>query len=243
MGSKIERQLWMQGCRSWHDFLANPREFSCGSADRDSVLRELSLCVEALAARDHAFFRSRLGLAEAWRAFPAFRDTCVYFDIETDGGRGGNAITTVGMFDGVEYRCLIKGKDLQKLPSVLEGYGMIVTFFGSGFDIPMVQKKFKTMPVDQIHLDLCPTLRRLGLRGGLKAIEKSLGISRGEDTDGLGGMDAIRLWNRYKLLGDEEALETLIAYNREDVVNLEHLAVYAYDRLRAQHCGAGSAST
>ena len=28
------------------------------------------------------------------------------------------------------------------------------------------------------------------------------------------------------------ALETLIAYNREDVVNLEHLALYAYDKLR-----------
>ena len=145
------------------------------------------------------------------------------------------AITTVGLYDGVEYVCLIKGKDLQKLPAVLGDYGMIVTFFGAGFDIPMVQKKFRNLEIDHLHIDLCPTLRKLGIRGGLKSIEKSLGLQRGEDTDGLNGMDAIRLWSRYTMLRDEQALETLIAYNREDVVNLEHLAIYAYDKLKAYH--------
>jgi uncharacterized protein YprB with RNaseH-like and TPR domain len=198
------------------------------------VLDLLHRSVEALETRDHAFFMGRLGLAESWRAFPDFRRECVYLDIETDGGRGGNAITTVGLYDGEEYRCLIKGKDLQKLPEILGDYRMIVTFFGSGFDIPMVQKKFRTMTIDQLHLDLCPTLRRLGIRGGLKAIERTLGLERGDNTAGLGGMDAIRLWNRYKTLGDDQALETLVAYNREDVVNLEYLANYAYDRLKAQ---------
>ena len=234
MGPKIERQLWYQGCRSWHDFLANPNEISAGQADRAFVLEILQHSVEALAAKDHSFFMKGLGLADSWRAFPDFREHCVYLDIETDGGNGGNSITTVGLYDGVEYQCLIKGKDLQRLPEVLKGYGMIVTFFGAGFDIPMVQKKFRTLTIDQLHLDLCPTLRKLGIRGGLKAIEKSLGLQRGEDTDGLSGMDAIRLWNRYKLLNDEQALQTLVAYNREDVVNLEHLALYAYDRLKAQ---------
>jgi uncharacterized protein YprB with RNaseH-like and TPR domain len=31
------------------------------------------------------------------------------------------------------------------------------------------------------------------------------------------------LWQRYLEMGDEEALDELLAYNREDVVNLEIL--------------------
>ena len=230
----MERQLWEQGCRSRNDFLSNPSEFSCGQADRGLVIQTLERSVEALAALDHRYFMERLGLAESWRAFPYFRNRCVYLDIETDGGRTGSAITTVGLYDGIEYQCLIKGKDLQQLPGVLGQYGMIVTFFGSGFDLPMVQKKFKDLKLDHLHLDLCPTLRRVGLRGGLKSIEKTLGLQRGEDTDGLNGLDAIRLWNRYRTLGDEQALETLIAYNKEDVVNLEHLAMVCYDMMKQQ---------
>jgi uncharacterized protein YprB with RNaseH-like and TPR domain len=78
------------------------------------------------------------------------------------------------------------------------------------------------------------------LRGGLKRIEKELGIDRGENLDGLDGLAAIRLWRAYRTQGDDEALQTLIAYNREDVVNLETLAEYAYEHLRAETLGAAS---
>jgi len=43
-------------------------------------------------------------------------------------------------------------------------------------------------------------------------------------------MDAIRLWREY-LRGNQTSLDQLIAYNREDVVNLEFLAQVAYDGL------------
>ena len=82
-------------------------------------------------------------------------------------------------------------------------------------------------------MDLCHTLKRLGYRGGLKKIEKQLGINRGEDTDGLNGMDAIRLWREY-LRGNEASLDTLIAYNQEDVVNLERLAEIAYSKMERE---------
>ena len=173
-----------------------------------------------------------LGIKESWRAFPEFRDSCVYLDIETDGGKGGNSITTIGLYDGNEFTALVQGDNLENFRDIFSQYSMIVTFFGAGFDVPMLQKRYKDVLFDQIHIDLCPTLRRLGLRGGLKSIEKQLGLSRGEDTDGLSGYDAIRLWNRYKTLGDDRALQTLIAYNREDVVNLETLAEHAYFGLR-----------
>ena len=108
---------------------------------------------------------------------------------------------------------------------------MIVTFFGAGFDIPKLKKAFPEVPFDQIHLDLCYALKRVGYRGGLKKIERQLGIARSGETDGLTGRDAIRLWNEYQS-GRDSSLKLLVDYNREDVVNLERLAQIAYDKLQ-----------
>lgn len=138
-----------------------------------------------------------------------------------------------GLFDGVEFRALVDGNDLGQFPDIISNYSMIVTFFGSGFDLPMLQRRFPNWKPDQIHIDLCPTLKRLGLRGGLKKIESQLGISRVSEAQGLSGIDAIRLWRMHRY-GSDTALDTLIAYNREDVVNLEKLAEFAYSRLRSQ---------
>jgi uncharacterized protein YprB with RNaseH-like and TPR domain len=46
------------------------------------------------------------------------------------------------------------------------------------------------------------------------------------------GFDAVRLWRRYED-GDDDALDLLLAYNMEDVVNLEPLAEFAYEGLRS----------
>src|SRR5208283_2531253 len=102
-----------------------------------------------------------------------------------------------GLYDGTEFTVLVKDRNLDELLDRLEPCRMLVTFFGSGFDLPMLEKRFRGHMFSQIHLDLCPTLRRLGLRGGLKSIERQLGIARGEDTDGLSGWDAVKLWNMY----------------------------------------------
>lgn len=234
VGYETERALWKQGCGCWSDLLEDPSRYSYGTADLNLVHRTIQRSAACLQRGEHQFFRSGLGAKEAWRAFPEFRHSCVYLDIETDGGQSGDSVTTIGLFDGKEFTCLIKGQNLENFRDIISRYSMIVSFFGASFDLPMLQKCFKGLQFDQIHIDLCPTLRRIGYRGGLKRIEKELGISRGEDTDGLNGLDAIRLWRRYTQLGDDHALETLIAYNREDVVNMERLAEIAYEGLRKQ---------
>ena len=62
---------------------------------------------------------------------------------------------------------------------------------------------------------------RYNLKGGLKAVLRRLGISR--ETEGITGWHAIWLWEQYKRDGDTEALDTLLKYNRDDVVNLKQL--------------------
>jgi uncharacterized protein YprB with RNaseH-like and TPR domain len=75
-------------------------------------------------------------------------------------------------------------------------------------------------------------MRQIGYRGGLKAIERAMGIERSGETKGLTGRDAVRLWAQY-MRGSDSALDTLLAYNREDVVNLEKLMEHAYFDMRS----------
>ncbi len=49
-------------------------------------------------------------------------------------------------------------------------------------------------------------------------VEQLLGIGRA--TAGISGWDAPRLWHRYEANDDRVALQILLDYNREDVVNL-----------------------
>lgn len=234
IGAATEQRLWQAGFDSWEKLLDGIKDAPIGSADPTIVRIALEESVRAFDEGNADFFRKAFGLRDAWRAWEAFRDRCVYLDIETDGGQHGSSVTIVGLYDGKEFTALVKDRDLDELLDRLEDCRMLVTFFGAGFDLPMLEKRFKGYEFNQIHLDLCPTLRRLGLKGGLKSIERQLGIARGEDTDGLSGWDAVKLWNMYNHLGDESALARLIAYNREDVVNLEFLANYACERLRVQ---------
>ncbi len=59
---------------------------------------------------------------------------------------------------------------------------------------------------------------RQNLYGGLKKVEKHLGITR--DSLGIDGWEAMRLWERYNKNDDLQALKTLLDYNRDDVINL-----------------------
>jgi hypothetical protein len=59
------------------------------------------------------------------------------------------------------------------------------------------------------------------LRGGFKSVERQLGIAR--NLQGINGLDAVRLWWRYVDAFDIDALNTLLQYNKEDVLNLKVL--------------------
>jgi uncharacterized protein len=233
IGKTTEQSLWRQGCRDWNSYLYSSVPFSTGRADRDEVRSFLSTSDESLANREHQFFARYLGLKDSWRAYREFKDSCVYLDIETDG----RSITTIGLYDGSTFTCLLKGENLENFRDEISRYAMIVTFCGAGFDLPIIERSFKGLILDQIHIDLCPVLRKVGYRGGLKHIEKELGIERPPEVDGLTGFDAVVLWRRFYGLGDESALSKLIAYNRQDCINLERLAEIAVDRMEAETFG------
>jgi hypothetical protein len=76
-------------------------------------------------------------------------------------------------------------------------------------------------------------LRALGFRGGLKKCERTLGIERPGMLD-VDGYTAVLLWHDYARTGNTRALETLLAYNICDAVNLEALMIIAYNQAISQ---------
>lgn len=232
VGRETEARLWQEGIDSWRAAEERCAETSWGSANRETVARVLRESRDHFDRGVHQYFTVALGHQEAWRAFDCFPCRTAFLDIETDGGRSANSVTMVGVYDGNEFRAYINGENLGDFADDISHFGYLVTFAGASFDLPMLRKRFPHVPFDQVHWDLLHGFRRLGIRGGLKRIEQQFGLSRSDETTGLGGLDAIYLWNRWRRFQDADARARLIQYNREDVENLRPLARICFDLLR-----------
>lgn len=230
IGYQTERRLWRQGADCWDTLLARPGDFQVPEGRKAALLDMVARSRGALARGDYRFFQRALAPRDHWRAWRAFPGRVAYLDIETDGGRGPQSVTVVGISDGVTLRQFVRGENLLDFPDALDEAAVLVTFFGGGFDLPVLRQTFPRLRFDQLHLDLCPAFRNLGFRGGLKRIEAELGIERSPATRGLTGWDAVRLWRQW-LRGSEEARDLLLAYNAEDVMNMAPLAEIACDLL------------
>lgn len=137
-------------------------------------------------------------------------------------------MTTIALYDGKEVFTYINGQNLDDFVDDIFKYKVIVSYNGKSFDIPFLERFFR-IRLEHAQIDLRHVLARLGFKGGLKGCEKQLGLHRG-NLDGVDGYFAVILWNEYCKQGDPKLLETLLAYNIEDTVNLERLAVEAYNR-------------
>lgn len=150
-----------------------------------------------------------------------------YLDIETTGlSRRGCEITVVGIATenagaisvAQQVEVITAGWILDRLGGCDELY----TYNGSRFDLPFVREKVGLDLRGVIrHTDLMYKCWKHELKGGLKAVERKLGIGR--ELSGVDGYMAVVLWWRYKRHNDRAALETLLEYNAEDIVNLDVL--------------------
>jgi uncharacterized protein YprB with RNaseH-like and TPR domain len=148
-------------------------------------------------------------------------------DIETTGLGPYASITTAALYDGTRLRTYVQGQNLDQFAHDIAAYAVVVTFNGKSFDVPILERSLPvTMP--RAHIDLLHVLRGLGLKGGLKNVEKALGLQRPGMAE-VDGSTAVLLWNEYRHRQNPKALETLLAYNSYDVINLHTLVVHAHN--------------
>jgi len=232
LSRSAEEKLWSRGIMTWDDYERSRGGGVFSRARTEDVLIQLRESRQAMENSDAAYFLDRLPPADRIRVFPHFRDRIGYLDIETTGLNHTDQITTIALYDARRVRTFVKGHNLSRFPSAAASRGLLVTFNGDRFDLPFLRRAFAE-PFDQPHLDLCPVLAALGFRGGLKECERMLGIQRHVLTK-LNGADAPSAWDRYARRGDKSALSLLLAYNAQDALSLERLAVKAYNILLRQ---------
>jgi uncharacterized protein YprB with RNaseH-like and TPR domain len=241
IGPRLEHYLWRLGVLTWDDFLR--REHIPGfSPSRKPVLDEY--VADALAqweSRNYHYFGRLLGTNGMWRLWETLSDDALFLDIETDGRKVAEGeLTVVGFYSHGEYRAYINGQNLDcdSLQQEFDDARLLVTFSGNTFDIPYLKAYYPELAIDLPHIDLCPTGHKVGLKGGLKKVEKQIGISREDGIEGMGGYEAVLLWRAHQnnMAG---ALDTLVKYNREDTVNLLPLTRIICDKLKENSGIAG----
>lgn len=233
IGYATERKLWNAGVASWDDARSRSKPPQGFGADRWALVRDtLDGSEHSLRSLDHRYFAGALHPRDHWRAFPDFCKSVAYLDIETDGLGDWAQVTVVGVFDGLRTHTYVAGDNLDQLAEDICSYSLLVTFNGATFDLPFLCRRFGNI-FDHLHIDLRFALMKLGYSGGLKSIERKLGVRRAEDIADISGEQAVWLWREYQR-GSREALDLLVEYNRADVVNLEFLMQFAYERLWQQ---------
>jgi len=234
VGPRTERRLWDDGVVTLEDFVAAARVRGISRERKRLLDADAVRALEAHAGADARYFAGRLPHAEAWRMYPRFAGECAFLDIETTGFSRQSAVTVVGVYrPGRGFGALIRGQGLSAtaITEALEGSKLLVTFNGAGFDLPVLRTSFPSARFPPAHLDLLSCARRLDWRGGLKIVERIVGISRDQETRVLAGSDAVRLWRAWERSGSQNALRLLIKYNRADVEGLETVAAAAVERL------------
>ena len=224
IGTTTERKLWDAGVLSWEDLLGN-QPVILSRRKRETLTAAIEESLQHLIARNPHYFGQRLPSNQCWRLFKDFRDRIAYLDIETTGLEG--EITTIALYDGQDIRTYVRGRNLNQFERDIREYDLICSYNGKCFDVPVIESDLG-IRLNQVHIDLRNVLKSVGFTGGLKGCERKTGIDRNE-LSGLDGYHAPILWQEYKDKREEKALETLLAYNCQDTVNLETLMVMAFN--------------
>lgn len=231
VGPAREKQLQEMGIRSWDQF---PQQGTVLSPSVDAELRRgIDRLRSLMANKRYPEVAELLPSRERWRLYPHLWENLALLDIETDYQ---GEITVIGVWspsDGAQL--WVRGYNLgdfakASLPNT------VLTFNGTSFDLPIIERTFPGWRPPPIHLDLLYITRQLGERGGLKAIEERFGLRRPDHLDGVAGDDALALWSEFSARGDQQSLRQLLEYNLWDVLQLRRVADISCQRL-SQNAG------
>lgn len=224
VGKATEEKLWKRGITNWslyEEAHANGEKLPMVG----TMLRSIDTSRHHYKQSDLLHFEALFSAGEAWRLFPGFQASTCYLDIETTGDGHWCDITTIALYDGKTVRTYVNGENLADFKEDITAYATVVTYNGKSFDIPVIRRVLG-IPMEMAHIDLRYVLGSLGIKGGLKLCEEILGMGR-TDLAGVDGYAAVVMWNHYKKTSDRRYLETLLAYNVADTINMEPLLVEA----------------
>jgi uncharacterized protein YprB with RNaseH-like and TPR domain len=229
INKRKEQQIWSQHIKDWSTFLNTPVIHGIAPEKKHYYDRQIKQAQQALKEDNSSFFINKLPSTETWRIYNYFKDQACFLDIEINSS---GKVILVGIHDGnTTTNFFIHGANLEThlIEKELKKYKLIITFNGASFDLPKLQKQLN-IHFQIPHIDLKPLCIKLNLKGGLKEIERKLNLKRPAHLYG----NPIDLWKTFHASQDQEYLQLLLDYNREDCENLPRIMEYCYHKLTLQ---------
>jgi uncharacterized protein YprB with RNaseH-like and TPR domain len=234
VGPKTALLLNERGFISWDDCAGREHELPLNGERRTRFIMEMQQSARALEENDIGYFISSFPTSEHWRILARYFRSATFIDVETTGlswhTSHASVITALhrGGMHAFKY-----GENLEAFLDLAEEAELLVTFNGNCFDIPFLERTFNIPSICCPHIDLRWVAWHRGHSGGLKCIERGMGLGRPSYLEGIDGLEAVDLFNRW-MTGDAHAMETLVRYCAADTISTYLLA----ERLLAQSgCG------
>lgn len=225
-----EAMLWRRGIHTWAD-AELPGALPFSDRKNAAICQQLQASQQALRAGNAAFFLTGLPERDHVRLFPHLRHHLAFLDIETAGLAPDAPITTIAVYQQKQVRFYVHGVNLDQFAPETRDVGTWVTYNGTRFDLPRLHRHLGGS-ITGLHLDLCPILHAWGYYGGLKSVERKLGIRR-QVAPATNGEYAAGLWQHFEEEGRRDALCDLLNYNLQDTLTLEVILVKLYNRAMA----------
>ena len=224
IGPKRLCELREAGLLRWDDILQSPHDLRLNTRQREVVRQSIEQTQRAWEQQDLHTLVNMLATRDHWRILAEFFAHASFFDIETSGREADAIVTLIACLHRGKLYTFLRGENLDDFLDLLDEVKLLVSFNGNSFDVPRVERAFHIPAIPCAHLDLRWVCYHEGLRGGLKAIERQLGVERPEDLDGVDGEEAVWLWQRWDRSRDLRARSRLLRYCGVDALTLSLVA-------------------
>ncbi|MBU3914766.1 ribonuclease H-like domain-containing protein [bacterium] len=219
IGLKTENRLKSLGFDTWEDCLNRPEDIPFRTEKKKLFLDLLSESQEALKNHDISYFVSKLPTKEHWRILGTYYQQATYFDIETTGLSPYDSFTTlIVAYHKDKLYTFLYGENLDAFLQLIDESVLLVAFNGNSFDVPFLEHSFNIPDIGCPYIDLRWIAYHQGYSGGLKAIEKEMGLFRPRKIGDIDGFEAVRLFYEWQA-GDISARDKLIGYCQADVLS------------------------
>lgn len=220
VGRKNLGKLEIAGLDDWWKVLERKDQIPFSEKFTEKFLKGVEESSIAFKKDDISFFSKNLAPTDRWRVLEKYFERITFLDIETDGLDFHSGISLIVCFHkGTLYKFL-RNENLDDFLHLLSDVELLSTFNGSSFDLPVIENFFRIGKIPCPHIDLRWVAYHMGYKGGLKRIERELGIQRPLDLRGTDGFEAVILWDNWERYRDEESKRRLIRYCSADVISL-----------------------